>query len=128
MRIIIPILLIVGIAGCDFFSEPDNRRPRISWAQMFAEDTLDAFQVTMRAGASDPDRNLEGIDCEGDLSYSGPSPVDTTVAFPYSDAGEEIFSNCIATDTDGATSEPVRLFTFLPAPETSSSAAGTAVK
>ena len=113
MRIVLLAALVIALASCDFFSDPGNRAPRIAYAQMFAVDTLDVYEVTMRVGASDLDNNLERLDCSGVVSYTGPSPVDTTVTFPFSDAGRDIWSNCSAVDTEGARSDTLLVYTTL---------------
>lgn len=122
MRTALFLATVITLAACDVFSDPDNRRPIIVFGQLYSVDTLDVYEVTMRVGAADPDNNLEGIDCEGDLDYVGPSPADTTVTFPFSDVGREVFSECFATDTEGASSDTLLLHMTLP--DTSQSKSG----
>ena len=123
MRFVLFAALVIVLASCDFFSDPGNRAPRIAYAQMFAVDTLDVFEVTMRVAAADLDNNLERLDCAGLISYTGRSPVDTTVTFPFSDTGRDIWSNCSAVDTEGARSDTLLVYTTLP--DTSQSTAGS---
>lgn len=122
MRIVLVVALVVALTSCDYFSDPDNRPPRIAFAQMFVVDTLDVYELTMRVGGADLDNNLDRIDCTGIVSASGPSPVDTTVTFPFSDVGRDIWSNCSAVDTEGARSDTLLVYTTLP--DTSQSKTG----
>ena len=113
MRTAIFVAIAIVVASCDLFSGQENQRPFLLYAQMFAVDTLDVYEVTMRVGAADPDNNLEGLECEGDLDYVGPSPADTSATFPFSDVGREVHSECFAIDTEGATSQPLLLYVTL---------------
>lgn len=114
MRLIYLLVLAITTASCGFFGETENRPPRISFGEFFVSDVTDTFEVTMRAGGADPDGNLERLDCTGDVAYSGPSPVDTTAFFPLDDTGQQIVSECVATDTDGLVSTAVPMFLTLP--------------
>lgn len=118
MRSAFPVLSVVLatllLTSCDFFSDSDNRPPRIALGQLFVADISDAFEVRMLVTAVDADGNLEGVGCIGDLPYQGPSPVEITVAFPLERTGEQIGALCVATDTEGLESSPLDLILTLP--------------
>ncbi|GEM_PF-4721970 len=112
---VIPTLVVAMLLGaCDYFSDPDNRPPRIAVAQMFVADVSEDFEVRLLVTAVDADGNLDGVDCTGDLSYQGASPVDITVSFPLSMTGERVGSRCVASDTEGLQSSALDLILTLP--------------
>lgn len=111
--VLVPLLALL-LGACEFFGDEGNRPPRIAWGELFVADIAETFEVRMRAGGADPDGNLDRIDCTGDIAYSGPSPADTTVSFPLAETGEDVVTQCTATDTEGLVSSAVPMFLTLP--------------